>query len=211
MQQQAPSVTDARLVEYSALRDELIQGGELIAQASNIALPASGGLVAFGVLQQNPVALIAAAAVLLASLSQVLYQFEAVIRDATYIYVAIEEPHTPGLRWEHNVVNLRKSMRARSWLFFNDAVPFLYVLGVGGCVLLAAYIVGSAHNLPVYDTIAYGVSSLGLLVWLGFAACRAAYVNSQHFYMTYRQRWEDLLNLNNSSAPSAASSSVPSD
>lgn len=188
-----PDSTDrnaaAMIAEYSALRAEIIQYGALGSQVAGIGIPVLGAIAVYGILHRDPVAMLAAATVVIAMEWITAVQADNMVLLSSYIS-GVLEPSLPGLRWETAYHNWVTAKRSGLWAATLGWAPLLYVVIFGACGLYAIVLIDGDPNSGLRLAV---MGICGVLLALAFAlAFRMVNVLSPARYEGCIRRWQDL-------------------
>jgi hypothetical protein len=189
MESSPSPTTQAALAEYSTLQGRLTNYVQVTTQVTTVSVPIAGALVAFGYQQHNPVAILAGAATLIATLAGLGIVGSEVQRMRSYIYMVLE-PNIPGLRWEHlGRTYLRARLFGSIWPS-SVALTLTYVAVVVGLVALAGYYWPATS---ISGLVVYAIMAAAFLTAAFLTAIWVVYVGSHRYFTRLSHRWERVL------------------
>ena len=186
-------LTEARIVEYNALRQEMLTIQEGQRNLFFFTFSAIGAITSFAFQQKNPMIMMISFVILLIS-TCFYYNFSiAIIQRATYIKVFLEA-EIKGLHWETTLSDGRKSIKLNKPIYrrLTDYLFTLFCVLLYGLFFYILYILfENAKDLPSFVMILLTLSPILILFSLIYLDYNNTAKKMTEKYLNCENSWED--------------------
>ncbi|MCJ7458772.1 MAG: hypothetical protein MUP17_07255 [candidate division Zixibacteria bacterium] len=179
------------IVEYKALREEIKNNSQVIANIFTVTITGMAVLTGYGFKEKNWVIFLCSFVMLIPALWFIASQLESTVRIATYIRTCIE-PYVDGLRWENKLSQLRKSNLVPERKYTLSITGIYGAIGIT-CILLSwIFFPWGGKGYSIIELVILIIASVVLVATMVQVILNVSKCFGQDFGSKYCKAWREL-------------------